>query len=231
MTHRSSLYVRAKSLAEPPAALLLLAIAAPLLAAVALLVVVRLGRPVLFCQERSGLSGRRFRLVKFRSMSLGRGSDEERLGAFGRWLRATSLDETPALWNVVRGEMSFVGPRPLLPEYDQIYSERQALRLAVRPGITGLAQVSGRNALSWRERLELDAYYAENASAALDLRIIALTVDTVVRRRGVNHPGHVTMPPSRRTQAIHETDLDPGPGEAKPGWGPRTPSHCDSALA
>jgi lipopolysaccharide/colanic/teichoic acid biosynthesis glycosyltransferase len=175
--------------AASAAALLLLS---PLLAAVALAVRVNLGSPVLFRQERPGLHGRPFRLVKFRTMRDAVGADGtplpdgERLTPFGRLLRASSLDELPELWNVLRGEMSLVGPRPLLMEYLPLYSPRQARRHDVRPGLTGWAQVNGRNAPSWKERLEMDVWYVEHRSFALDLRILLRTVGAVFTRRGVS---------------------------------------------
>ncbi len=172
----------------------------PLLAITALLVGIRIGRPILFTQERPGLNGRLFRLVKFRTMIDARGSDGrllpdgERLTRFGNTLRATSLDELPELWNVLIGDMSLVGPRPLLPQYLPLYSARQRRRHEVRPGVTGLAQVSGRNASSWDERLELDVRYVERASLALDLSILISTVSAVLTRRGISAAGHATMP-------------------------------------
>ena len=162
----------------------------PLIALVALLVRLRLGTPVLFRQERPGLQGRPFHIVKFRSMTNERGPDGtllpdgERLTPLGRFLRRTSLDELPELWNVLRGDMSLVGPRPLLFRYLPYFSEREATRLLVRPGITGLAQVSGRNFLGWDRRLELDAHYVETNSMGLDLRILIRTVWTVASRTG-----------------------------------------------
>jgi len=171
----------------------------PLIAAVALAVRVNLGAPVFFRQARPGLHGRPFRLVKFRTMRDATGPDgtplpdEARLTRFGRFLRASSLDEFPELWNVLRGDMSLVGPRPLLTEYLPLYSPRHARRHEVRPGLTGWAQVNGRNALTWEARLELDVWYVEHRSLALDLRILLRTVATVLRRRGISHAGHATM--------------------------------------
>jgi lipopolysaccharide/colanic/teichoic acid biosynthesis glycosyltransferase len=187
---------RALDAAAAGTALLLLS---PLLAAVAVAVRVNLGSPVLFSQVRPGLHGRPFRLVKFRTMRDAAGPDgqplpdAERLTPFGRFLRASSLDELPELWNVLRGEMSLVGPRPLLTEYLPLYSPWQARRHEVRPGLTGWAQVNGRNALTWKERLELDVWYVEHRSLALDLRILLRTVATVFARRGISHAGHATM--------------------------------------
>ena len=178
-------------------------ILAPLAALVALLVAVRLGRPILFAQERPGRDGVAFRLNKFRSMTDRRDSegallpDVERLTAFGRWLRRSSLDELPELWNVLRGEMSWVGPRPLLVAYLARYDERQRRRHEVRPGITGWAQVNGRNALTWEEKLELDVWYVEHVSLALDLKILARTFWVVVTGGGISAAGHSTMPEFR----------------------------------
>lgn len=178
----------------------LLVVLAPLMAMIALAVRIGLGRPVIFVQERPGKGGRVFRLYKFRTMRDARGPDgtplpdAERLTGLGRFLRASSLDELPELWNVLRGDMSLVGPRPLLVEYLDRYSPRQARRHEVRPGITGLAQVSGRNALGWDERLELDVRYVDERTFWLDLRILLLTLGTVVRREGIASDGHATMP-------------------------------------
>jgi lipopolysaccharide/colanic/teichoic acid biosynthesis glycosyltransferase len=152
---------------------------------------------VLFRQVRPGLAGQPFELVKFRTMRSGTGSDAERLTSLGRFLRSTSLDELPELWNVLRGDMSLVGPRPLLVEYLDLYSPRQARRHEVRPGITGLAQVAGRNLVGWDERFELDVEYVERRSLGLDLRILWRTAVAVVRREGVTAEGEATMPPFR----------------------------------
>jgi lipopolysaccharide/colanic/teichoic acid biosynthesis glycosyltransferase len=160
----------------------------------------KLGSPELFRQVRPGLHGRPFMMVKFRTMTDERGADgellpdAERLTAFGRFLRASSLDELPELWNVLRGEMSLVGPRPLLMEYMPLYSPEQARRHEVRPGITGWAQVNGRNALSWEERLKLDVWYVDHRSLWLDLRILWLTVRKVILREGISAQGEATMP-------------------------------------
>lgn len=172
----------------------------PVLAVTALCVSILLGRPVLFRQERPGLHGRPFRILKFRTMSEEFGPegsllpDADRLGRFGRYLRATSLDELPELWNVLRGEMSFVGPRPLLMEYLPLYSRSQGRRHEVRPGITGWAQVNGRNELAWEEKFQMDVWYVENLSLLVDLRILLLTVRGVVLRKDISAPGQATMP-------------------------------------
>ncbi len=177
-------------------ALLLLLL--PLLAALALLVRVRLGAPVLFRQQRPGLGGRPFVLLKLRTLHDWRGPDGEllpdveRQSGLGSWLRAWSLDELPQLINVVKGEMSLVGPRPLLMQYLPLYTERQALRHQTHPGITGWAQVQGRNLIAWDERLELDVWYVEHRTLALDLRILWRTVGMVVRREGISRPGMVS---------------------------------------
>ncbi len=173
---------------------------APVLALVAALVRIKLGSPVLFRQRRPGRRGVIFELVKFRTMrdaadASGRPlPDAERLTPFGRWLRASSLDELPELWNVLRGDMSLVGPRPLLVEYLPRYSERQARRHEVRPGITGLAQVMGRNALTWQEKFEWDVRYVDTRSFWLDLKILALTLKAVIFREGISARGEATMP-------------------------------------
>ena len=178
---------------------LLLVLALPLLLLWAL-VRYKLGSPVLFRQVRPGLHGRPFVMVKFRTMTDERGADGEllpdaqRLTTFGRFLRASSLDELPELWNVLRGEMSLVGPRPLLMEYLPLYSPEQARRHEVRPGITGWAQVNGRNAVSWEERFKLDVWYVDHCSLWLDLRTLWLTVRKVIVREGISAQGEATMP-------------------------------------
>ncbi len=171
----------------------LLLLASPLLVLLMLLVRARLGAPIFFRQARIGMGERPFTLIKFRTMLAGDAPDDQRLTPFGQWLRATSLDELPELWNILIGEMSLVGPRPLLPRYLPYYTAREATRHRMRPGITGLAQVSGRNALTWDARLELDAQYVEQFSFARDLRILWRTVAVVLNREGVSREGHVTM--------------------------------------
>jgi lipopolysaccharide/colanic/teichoic acid biosynthesis glycosyltransferase len=171
-----------------------------LFAAIALVVRVKLGSPVLFCQRRPGLKGEIFELVKFRSMADLRDAhgaalpDAQRLTPFGRRFRASSLDELPELWNVLRGEMSLVGPRPLLVEYLPRYTARQSRRHEVRPGLTGLAQVMGRNSISWEEKLEWDVRYVETRSLALDVKILAMTLRLLLSRDGISAPGEATMP-------------------------------------
>lgn len=201
-----TLYPRVKRAGDAALAGLGLIVTAPLMAATAAAVAVKLGRPVLFTQERPGLGGEIFTLYKFRSMKEvsqfeGPVSDADRLTPFGRALRASSLDELPSLWNVLRGDMSLVGPRPLLPEYLELYSARQARRHEVRPGITGLAQVSGRNAMAWAERLEMDVQYVETLSIETDARILWKTIRTVARRDGISADGEATMPRFRGVPA------------------------------
>jgi lipopolysaccharide/colanic/teichoic acid biosynthesis glycosyltransferase len=184
--------------------LLLVILTAPLsipaACALALVIRLKLGSPVLFAQVRPGLHGRPFTMIKFRTMSDARDArgellpDADRLTRFGRVLRATSLDELPELWNVVTGDMSLVGPRPLLMEYLPHYSPDQARRHAVRPGITGWAQVNGRNAISWEEKFALDVWYVDNHSLLLDMRILWRTLVSVLRRHGISADGEATMP-------------------------------------
>lgn len=188
-----------KRVSDASLAGMLLIVLSPLLAAVAVGVRCTLGAPILFQQLRIGRGGRPFLLFKFRTMSMhatpsgAAVSDQERMTAFGRCLRASSLDEIPELWNILVGDMSLVGPRPLLPEYLPLYSARQARRHEVRPGLTGWAQVNGRNALTWEERFDLDVWYVEHQSIWLDVTILWLTVLTVLRREGISKPGHATM--------------------------------------
>jgi lipopolysaccharide/colanic/teichoic acid biosynthesis glycosyltransferase len=180
--------------------LLSLPVWGPLLLIIALVVRLNLGSPVFFRQKRPGLDGVIFELIKFRSMrnaldANGRPlPDAERLTPFGRMLRASSLDELPELWNVIKGEMSLVGPRPLLVEYLSRYSSEQARRHLVRPGLTGLAQVSGRNAITWEEKFRKDIFYVDNHNLLLDLKIIAQTLLKVLRRDGISAAGDATMP-------------------------------------
>ena len=175
-------------------AVVALAILSPVLAAIAVAVRLRMGRPVLFGQLRPGLHGHPFTIYKFRTMRAGDGSDASRLTPLGRRLREWSLDELPELFNVLRGDMSLVGPRPLLPEYLDRYTPTQARRHDVRPGVTGWAQVNGRNASTWDDRLALDVWYVDHRTLGLDLRILARTLGAVARRRGISAPGHATMP-------------------------------------
>lgn len=174
---------------------LLLVLASPLLLAIAGAIYLRMGGPVFFIQERPGLKGKPFRMIKFRTMLLESGIPEsERITALGRFLRATSLDELPELINVMRGEMSLVGPRPLLMEYLPLYTPEQQHRHDVLPGITGHAQINGRNGISWEDKFKLDLWYVEHRSFYLDLKIIILTVGKVLRREDVNQTHQTTMP-------------------------------------
>jgi len=183
------------------AAAILLLLLSPVIAMVAILARLKLGKPVLFRQRRPGLGGQPFTMIKFRTMRdavdhQGRPlPDRERLTAFGRMLRSTSLDELPELVNVLRGEMSLVGPRPLLMHYLPLYSAEQARRHAVRPGLTGWAQVNGRNALSWDEKFALDTWYVDNRTFLLDLRILWMTARKVLFRDGISAEGEATMAP------------------------------------
>ena len=172
----------------------------PVLALIALLVRINLGSPVLFHQTRPGLHGKIFKIFKFRTMLEVANSndnqltDEDRLTGFGKFLRATSLDEQPELWNVIKGEMSLVGPRPLLMEYLPLYSKEQFHRHDVRPGITGWAQINGRNSISWEEKFNLDIWYVNNQSFWLDIEILFLTIKKVFFREGISAEGAVTTP-------------------------------------
>ena len=188
-----------KRLLDFIAALLgLIALALPLLLLMAL-IRRKLGSPVFFTQVRPGMHGKPFKMVKFRSMTSERGTDGEllpdavRLTPFGRFLRSTSLDELPELWNVLKGDMSLVGPRPLLMEYLPLYSPEQARRHEVRPGITGWAQVNGRNAISWEDKFKLDVWYVDHCSLWLDIKILWLTVKKVLVREGISAAGEATM--------------------------------------
>lgn len=171
----------------------------PVLWVIALIIRVMEGPPVFFRQVRPGKGGRPFRIVKFRTMNHARDSeghllpDAERLTPFGRFLRSTSLDELPELYNILKGDMSLVGPRPLLMQYLGRYTPEQARRHEVKPGLTGWAQVNGRNALSWEEKFKLDVWYVDNWSVALDLKILIMTVVKVLRREGISQPGQATM--------------------------------------
>ena len=188
-----------KRLLDIAVAATLLLLVSPLLLTLALVIRLRLGTPIFFRQERIGKGERAFSILKFRTMTDARDAagtllpDEIRLTPLGAWLRATSLDELPELWNILRGDMSLVGPRPLLPRYLPYYTAREATRHRMRPGITGLAQVNGRNALSWDARLALDADYVERFSLWLDLAILWQTVRVVLAREGITAEGHVTM--------------------------------------
>lgn len=189
---------RGKRVLDVAGALVLLIVLSPVILLTAAGAWIFQGRPVLFRQQRPGLKGQPFTLVKFASMREARGPDGEplpdaqRLTRFGRLLRATSLDELPELWNVLRGDMSLVGPRPLLMRYLERYSPEQRRRHEVRPGITGWAQVNGRNALTWEERFRLDVWYVDHVSPWLDCRILLTTLWKTISREGISQPGHVT---------------------------------------
>lgn len=191
----------------------LLVLLTPLLVVVALVVRAGMGEPILFRQQRPGLGGRPFYLVKFRSMRVatedchGIGSDQVRLTRLGQFLRASSLDELPELWNVLVGDMSLVGPRPLLMQYLDRYTSEQARRHEVRPGLTGLAQVKGRNALTWEDRFALDVWYVDHRSMMLDLKILAMTAAHFFRPTGISAEGAATMPEFLGSAIEHPTGL------------------------
>ena len=188
-----------KRLVDFTAGMLALLVLMPLLVVLWIMVRINHGSPVLFCQQRPGLFANPFTIYKFRSMTDERGADgnllpdKQRLGGFGKYLRSTSLDELPALINVLKGDMSLVGPRPLLMEYLPLYSTEQNRRHEIRPGITGWAQVNGRNTISWEEKFEMDVWYVDNRSFWLDFKILFLTVKKVLLRDNVSQSGHVTM--------------------------------------
>ena len=193
-------FLKLKRFADIFSVLVALAVLWPLLLALAVLVWLKHGWPVFFCQQRPGLRGRPFLMLKFRTMNQNRDAqgnllpDAQRLTYLGRFLRSTSLDELPELWNVLKGEMSLVGPRPLLMEYLPRYTPAQARRHEVKPGITGWAQVNGRNAISWEDKFKLDVWYVDHCSLWLDMKILVLTVIQVFRRKGINATNHATMP-------------------------------------
>lgn len=194
-------YFFVKSFFDRVIAFIALCFLLPFLLPLACLIRLRLGSPVLFFQERPGFNASPFRLVKFRSMIDSFGpdgnplSDSQRITPFGFWLRSTSLDELPELWNILCGDMSFVGPRPLLMKYLPLYDSQQFRRHSVLPGLTGLAQVSGRNAISWEAKFRLDVLYVDRQSLLLDLRILLITVWKVLSRQGINAAGEVTTLP------------------------------------
>ena len=212
MTPRHTAYRRwGKSLLDRSAAAAGLVVLSPVLAGVALGVALRLGRPVLFRQTRPGLGARPFEMLKFRTMTDARDADgqllpdTERITPLGQFLRSSSLDELPELWNVLRGEMSLVGPRPLLVRYLDRYTPTQARRHHVKPGITGWAQIHGRNAISWDEKFERDVWYVEHVSPSLDLKILLMTLRKVLIREGINADAKVTMPEFMGTEAGGQT--------------------------
>ena len=189
-----------------------LAILSPVLGVVAIIVRAQLGAPVLFCQTRPGLQGKPFSILKFRTMTNARDAqgnllpDAQRLTRFGRFLRSTSLDELPELFNVLRGDMSLVGPRPLLMAYLPLYSAEQARRHEVRPGITGWAQVNGRNALSWEEKFAMDVWYVDHQSFWMDVKIVLLTVWKILKRENITLPGHATTAAFRGNNNLNHSN-------------------------
>jgi sugar transferase EpsL len=197
-----------KRLLDLISSILLLILLSPIIVFTAVFVKVKLGAPVLFMQRRPGLHGKPFYLYKFRTMTDGRDrygnllSDKFRLTPAGQFLRKYSLDELPQLINVLKGELSLVGPRPLLMEYLPLYTKEQAKRHLVKPGITGLSQISGRNTLSWEEKFKLDVWYVQNQSFLLDLKILWRTVYKVIQTEGVTQPGNVTMEPFKGSKSI-----------------------------
>lgn len=188
-----------KRIFDLTAAIVVLLLTLPLLLVLALLVRIKLGSPILFCQVRPGLKGSPFTMYKFRTMTEARDGagdllpDAERLTPFGKFLRSSSLDEVPELLNVIKGEMSLVGPRPLLMQYLPLYSPEQARRHEARPGVTGWAQVNGRNSISWEEKFALDLWYVEHQTLWLDLKILLMTVVKVFKRHGISQEGQATM--------------------------------------
>jgi len=178
----------------------------PVLVLIFILVRLFIGKPILFFQKRPGLHGKIFTMVKFRTMINEKDcnglllDDALRLGKFGKFLRKTSLDELPELWNILKGEMSFIGPRPLLVEYLPLYNAKQKKRHDVKPGITGWAQVNGRNAISWENKFELDVWYVENRSFWLDIKILFMTIISVIKQEGISAQSHVNMPPFTGTK-------------------------------
>ncbi|WP_434643728.1 sugar transferase [Thermoanaerobacterium thermosaccharolyticum] len=180
--------------------LILLIILVPLFFIIAVIVYITMGLPILYCQTRPGFKGKPFKIYKFRTMNNNKDkygnflSDEERITKIGKILRSTSLDELPELFNVLKGDMSLVGPRPLLMEYLDYYTDEQMRRHDVKPGITGWAQINGRNNLSWEEKFELDVWYVDNWSIWLDIKILFLTIIKVIKREGISAEGYATMP-------------------------------------
>jgi lipopolysaccharide/colanic/teichoic acid biosynthesis glycosyltransferase len=202
-----------KRLVDFVLSLVALVVLSPVMAIIAILILVRDGRPILFSQRRSGLHGKPFLLRKYRTMSTESDdptTDQQRITPLGAKLRATSLDELPTLLNVVRGEMSIVGPRPLPERYWGRYTDEQRRRLEVRPGVTGLAQVRGRNLLSWEERFELDVTYVEGRSLFSDLKLLVETVRAVVQREGIEAEDAVTMPEFWGSETSERTELEAG---------------------
>jgi lipopolysaccharide/colanic/teichoic acid biosynthesis glycosyltransferase len=208
-------YPLSKRLLDLAVAVPALILSSPAILVVGIMVATRLGRPVLFRQERPGLNAKPFTILKFRTMLDSRSPDgrllpdEDRLPRFGRWLRSTSLDELPELWNIVRGDMSLVGPRPLLMTYLSRYSPAQARRHEVPPGLTGWAQINGRNAIDWDSKLAMDVWYVDHWSLWLDLKILAATLLTVIRRHGIAAEGSATIPEFTGSNGEHnQSDLN-----------------------
>lgn len=191
------MYALSKRCLDLSIALLSPLLLCPVLLVVLLLMILFQGFPLLYRQKRVGEGGTFFTLFKLRTMAVGEARDIERLTIIGSFLRSFSIDEIPGFWNVIRGEMSLVGPRPLLPEYLPLYNREQSRRHEVRPGVTGWAQVNGRNAITWQERFELDLWYIENRSFWLDLKILALTLLRVLQRKGIRQEDHASMEPFR----------------------------------
>jgi len=202
-----------KRLLDIVGALLMLILLFPVLLAIAILIKIKLGSPVIFKQQRAGLYGKPFYLYKFRTMTDERDENGEllpdhlRLTPFGQFLRKYSLDELPQLFNVLKGDISLVGPRPLLMEYLELYTPEQARRHEVKPGITGWAQVNGRNAISWEEKFKLDVWYVDHQSFWLDLKILFLTVIKVLKSEGISHEGHVTMEKFTGTKNVKKSGM------------------------
>lgn len=225
-----------KRLIDIAAAACGLILLAPLLALIAAAVRWRLGPPVLFRHLRIGKDEKPFVLYKFRTMTDARDSagnllpDAQRLTGFGRWLRATSLDELPQLWNVLKGDMSLVGPRPLVPRYLPRYSRRQRRRHEVKPGITGWAQIHGRNGITWEEKFELDVWYVNHWSLWLDLKILAVTLVRVIERKGVNQAADLTSPEFLGSPESDESGDPRPPGRAETPAAPRALDYCNSSL-
>lgn len=201
-------YCLVKNVSDRVVSLVLLVLLLPFLLLIAVFVRCRLGSPVIFCQKRPGLDCQPFILFKFRTMTNSRDSsgvllpDYARITPFGRWLRATSIDELPELLNILRGEMSFIGPRPLLMQYLPLYSNEQVRRHLVKPGFSGLAQINGRNAITWEEKFRFDVWYVDHKSFWLDMSICFITIWKVIRRDGISALGEATMSPFTGTQAI-----------------------------
>ena len=212
MTVRYHMSLCLKRLVDIVASAIALMLLAPVLACIAVVILLRMGPPILFRQKRVGKHGSLFEMSKFRTMLAGTDRhgkplpDDVRLTRLGRFLRNTSLDELPELWNVLRGDMSLVGPRPLLPEYLDRYTPEQARRHEVKPGITGWAQINGRNAISWEEKFRLDVWYVDHRSTWLDLKILLITLWKTIRREGISAESHATMPEFMGSSGVEKMD-------------------------